>query len=443
MSSTIQDLSGITASPRSPAEADAVFDKITRRLIPLLFACYLLNFVDRANIGFAQLQMKSSLGFSDAVYGLGAAMFFVGYALFEVPSNMLLRRIGARATILRIMVLWGLASASMMFVRTPTQFYVMRLLLGVFEAGFFPGVVLYLTFWYPAARRSRVMALFMTAQVASALITSPVSGWILKNMHGSYGWEGWQWMFLLEGAPTVLLGVVVYLILPNGPHEAKWLGSAERAVVEHALHEDSAGAIAGHSSMGALRDPYVYLLGFGAFIYGCAGYFLAFWTPTIIKELGVADVQMVGVYAVIPNFFGVVSMVLYARHADRHNEQRLHWGLAFLVSATGFLALAWTIANSLPWTIVAMTFAGGALVSSMPVFWALVTRYLRKEQAPAGIAFINTLASISGVSPAVVGAIKTQTGSLDAAIYTLCALFVIASIAVTTGMRKALRDRAC
>lgn len=425
---------------------EAVYARITRRLIPFLFICYLLNFIDRANIGFAQLQMKTSLGFSDAVYGLGAAMFFVGYVLFEVPSNMLLQRIGARLTIMRIMLLWGLASSATLLVTTPTQFYLVRFLLGVFEAGFFPGIVLYLTFWYPPQRRARVLALFCMAQVAAAFITSPVSGWILKNMHGLHGWEGWQWMFFIEGMPTVLLGLLVLWLLPNGPQDARWLSADERELLRQSLQGTASDSEAsgGHGKgalAAVLRDPRIYLLAFGAFVSGCAGYFLAFWTPTIIRELGVADLQMVGLYAVIPNVFALFAMFWYGRRSDRRNEQRLHWTAAFMAASAGFLLLAWAIGNgSLAWTLVAITAGGSALVAATPVFWAMVTRYLERERAAVGIALVNTLASVAGISPAVVGAIKARTGSLDDAIYLLCALFMIAALAMALGMRKALAN---
>ncbi|MBO3273832.1 MFS transporter [Pseudomonas schmalbachii] len=424
----------------SQGQLDAIYGKITRRLVPFLFICYLLNFIDRANIGFAQLQMKTSLGFSDAVYGLGAAMFFIGYVIFEVPSNMLLQRIGARITIMRIMVLWGLASSATLLVSTPTQFYIVRFLLGLFEAGFFPGIILYLTFWYPPARRARVLAFFCTAQVAAAFITSPVSGWILKNMHGLHGWEGWQWMFFIEGMPTVLLGVLVFFLLPNGPRDARWLTPTEQDLVCRAVQEHETPAVHGERGAlaGVLRDPRVYLLAFGAFASGCAGYFLAFWTPTIIRELGVADLQMVGIYAVIPNVFALFAMIWYGRRSDCRGEQRMHWSCAFLAAAAGLLALAWTTGNSLPWTIAAIAVGGSALVAATPVFWAMATRYLDNRRAAVGIAYISTLSSTAGISPAVVGAIKTQTGSLAIAIYLISAMLVVAAIAVALGMRNAL-----
>lgn len=437
-----------SASPISVPEADAsidgredaVFAKVSRRLVPFLFLCYLLSFIDRANIGFAQLQMKSSLGFSDTAYGIGAAMFFVGYALFEVPSNLMLQRIGARATLFRIMVLWGLASAATMLVKTPAQFYVLRFLLGVFEAGFFPGILLYLTYWFPANRRARVIALIMTANVAAGFVTGPVSGWILKSLHGAQGLEGWQWMFLLEGLPTVLVGTLVFVFLPNHPSQAKWLHAEEIALIQRSLAENQKPAQS-HAFWPVLRDARIYLLAFGAFVNGCAGYFLAFWMPTMVRELGVDDPQAIGLYAVIPNAFGIVAMIAYSRHSDRQNEQRLHWGIAFLVAALGFAVLGYVVQLSLAWTLIAITFGGSAMVSSTPIFWAMATRYLPKAKAAAGIAYIGTLSSLAGMSPAVVGLVKTHSGSLTLPIYVLSALFLVASLAVIAGMRGAMEDR--
>ncbi|WP_175837900.1 MFS transporter [Burkholderia anthina] len=416
---------------------DAVYAKVARRLVPFLFVCYLFSFIDRSNIGFAQLQMKSALGFSDAAYGMGATMFFVGYALFEVPSNLLLQRIGARATIFRIMLLWGAASACTMLVRTPAQFYLMRFLLGVFEAGFFPGIVLYLTYWFPTNRRARVIALILMASVASGFVTGPVSGLILESLHLVAGLDGWQWMFLIEGVPTMLVAGFVFLMLPDRPDDAKWLDDDEKALIRHALADGGdthdRGAFAG-----VLRDPRAYLLAFGIFVNGCAGYFLAFWVPTLIRELGVADPRAIGLYTVIPNVFGMTAMLLYGRHSDLHNEQRLHWACAFIVAAFGFLALGRSVQHSLPWTIAAIAFGGSALVSSTPIFWAMATRYFPRTRTAVGIAFINSLASVSGASPALVGLIKARTGSLVPAIDMMAALLLIAAVTVAFGMRHAL-----
>ncbi|PRE66839.1 MFS transporter [Burkholderia multivorans] len=398
-------------------QIDAVYAKVARRLVPFLFVCYLFSFIDRSNVGFAQLQMKSSLGFSDAAYGIGATMFFVGYALFEVPSNLLLQRIGARATLFRIMVLWGAASAATMFVRTPAQFYLLRFLLGVFEAGFFPGIVLYLTYWFPSNRRARVIALILMASVAAGFVTGPVSGVILKSLHEAGGLEGWQWMFVLEGLPTMLAAGFVFVLLPDRPEQAAWLDDAEKALIRDALAE-SGEPREPRSLLRVLSDPRAYLLAFGIFVNGCAGYFLAFWVPTLIRELGVADPRAIGLYTVIPNGFGIVAMLVYGRHSDRRNEQRLHWALAFVVAA--------------------LAFGGSALVSSTPIFWAMATRYFPKGRAAAGIAFVNSLASLSGASPALVGLVKSHTGSLVPAIDAMAVMLVVAALALGYGMRDAL-----
>ena len=207
-------------------------------MIPFLFICYVAAYLDRINIGFAQLQMKADLGFSDAVYGLGAGIFFFGYALFEVPSNLLLVRIGARKTLLRIMVLWGLTSAGMMFVTTPTQLYIARFLLGLFEAGFFPGIILYFTYWYPSGMRAKIIALFMSGMAVAGIVGGPLSGWIMNDMAGINGWAGWQWMFLIEGLPAVALGVMAWFLLEDRPGQAKWLSQREKDVIERTLQQD-------------------------------------------------------------------------------------------------------------------------------------------------------------------------------------------------------------
>jgi MFS family permease len=273
-------------SPSGQSVEDAVFRKITWRVMPMILIAYGFAFLDRINIGYAQLQMKQDLAFSDSVYGLGAGIFFVTYLLFEVPSNLLLEKIGARLTFLRIMVLWGLASAATAFVTAPWQFYGIRLLLGIFEAGFFPGIILYLTYWYPSQRRGRVTGLFLFGMPITGVLGGPLSGTIMNGMEGFGGMHGWQWVFLVEGLPTVLLGLLLYRMLPDKPARAPWLNDAEKALVQSVLDADHRGEVkSGHHGKlaAALTDPKTYVLAFVYFCCACAVYTLTFWLPTMIK----------------------------------------------------------------------------------------------------------------------------------------------------------------
>src|SRR3954462_1588843 len=268
-----------------------VYSKVTWRLVPLLFVCYVLSYLDRINVGFAQLQMKSDLGFSDAVYGLGAGIFFIGYFLFEVPSNLLLEKIGARKTITRIMVIWGLVSACMAFVHAPWAFYILRFLLGAFEAGFFPGVILYFTYWYPSVRRGQVIAIFMSATTIVSVIAGPMCGAILKYFDGFIGLHGWQWLFVVQGLPAIVLGFLVYLLLEDKPAHAAWLSRDEKTLLDDSLQHDvkdveSEPAVT-FGQM--LRDPKVYVLSFVYFLLLGATYTMVFWLPTLIQSWGVKD----------------------------------------------------------------------------------------------------------------------------------------------------------
>lgn len=419
------------------ADRDATYRKITWRLIPLLFLCYVLNYVDRINIGYAQLQMKDALGFSDAVYGLGAGVFFLGYFLLEVPSNLLLQRIGARKTMLRIMVCWGLVSAATMFVKTPVQFYAMRFLLGVFEAGFFPGIVLYLTFWYPAARRARIVALFMTATVVAGIVAGPVSGWILQNMDGVHGLRGWQWMFLLEGLPSCVLGIVVYRFLDDRPLDASWLTDEEKGLVESDMAQAARGSAgARESASGAFTDPKVYLLCFASFAVLCGGYALSFWLPTMIKGLGVGSIQQIGLYSVIPYAIGALAMVWYGRRSDARKERRRHFAVACLLGAIGLFGSTFTT-QSLWASIALLSLASAGIVSALPVFWAASTSYLSPRTAAAGIAIITSVSNLAGVaSPYVLGLIKTATGSLSAGLAAIAGLLVLGALALMMGFKR-------
>src|ERR1700741_168967 len=329
-----------TIDRSQPPHADAVesvYSKVSRRLIPLLLIAYMIAFLDRINIGYAQLQMKQTLPFGDAVYGLGAGIFFLGYFLFEVPSNLLLERIGARKTLLRIMVLWGITAASMMFVSTPTQFYIARFLLGVFEAGFFPGVILYFTYWFPSVRRGQVIAIFMSATTIVSVIAGPLCGATLKYLDGVSGLAGWQWLFIVQGLPAAVLGVIIYLYLQDRPADAQWLTPAEKDLLNHNLTHDTKN-IAGEAEGGVwkmLRDWRVYVLSLVYFLLLGATYTMVFWLPTLIQSWGVKGLLLLGVYAAIPNASCVVGMILIGRSSDKHRERRWHFAICVAIGAIG------------------------------------------------------------------------------------------------------------
>ncbi|NCW85799.1 MAG: MFS transporter, partial [Oxalobacteraceae bacterium] len=327
-----------TSDSSQQAIEEALYRKVAWRLIPLLLACYVVAYLDRVNVGFAKLQMMDQLGFSDTIYGLGAGMFFIGYFLFEVPSNIILHKMGARVWIGRIMISWGLISAAMMFVTTPTMFYVMRFLLGVAEAGFFPGIILYLTYWYPADRRARITAMFMTGIAIAGVIGGPVSGIIMKYTNGIYGWQGWQWMFLLEGLPSVALGLVVIMMLDDRISEARWLTEEERALLAHNIAKDEAHK-EDESFLRIISSGKVWLCAAIYFSYVMGVYGVSFFLPTIIKSMGHTDVVEIGLISSIPYSVSVVVMLLVARSADRTGERRWHVAIPGMLGAVG-LALS-------------------------------------------------------------------------------------------------------
>jgi D-galactonate transporter len=428
----------------APDEQARVYRRVNLRLIPFLFICYVAAYLDRINIGFAQLQMKADLGFSDAVYGLGAGIFFFGYALFEVPSNLLLVRIGARKTLLRIMVLWGLTSAGMMFVRTPTQLYVARFLLGLFEAGFFPGIILYFTYWYPSHMRARIIAMFMSGIAVAGIVGGPLSGWIMNDMAGINGWAGWQWMFLIEGIPAIFLGVMAWLVLDDRPGQARWLSASEKRTIEQTLQQDQRDlGPAPHASLRqALRDPRIYILAFSYFTFIAGTYVITFWLPTIIKSFGIADPLRIGLLTAIPYLIGAIGMVLLSRHSDRSRERRWHAAGAAFLGGAGLVAAS-LLSGHLILALVALSFATVGILATMPLFWAMPTAYLSGPASAGGIALINSLGLIGGfVSPFVIGWFKTATGSVNYGLYFVTALMVLGGIALLAGVpAKALREK--
>lgn len=409
---------------------EAIYRKVTRRLIPLLFLCYVLNYLDRINIGYAQLQMRADLNFSDAVYGFGAGMFYIGYFIVEVPSNLLLQKIGARKTLLRIMVCWGLLSAGTLFVQTSTQFYLIRFLLGVFEAGFFPGVMLYLTYWYPQERRGRIVALFMTAAVVAGIVAGPLSGWILQHLNGFYGLRGWQWLYLIEGLPCALVGVVVYLLLDDQPDDATWLDAGERGLINMALKTAAGDSPPAKGQVtAALKDRKIYLFSALYFAINFASYALSFWLPSMIRDLGVQGAQQIGLYSLIPYTFGAVVMVWYARRSDQRQERHWHFATATFCAAAGLVLSTWT-ASQLWASLALLAITTAGIVGAYPVFWAAATAQLgRGTSATVGIAIITSLGSLAGiVSPAAIGLIKTSTGSFEVGLYTVAAVMALGGV---------------
>ncbi len=409
----------------SARDADAaVYSKVTWRLVPFLFLCYVVAYLDRVNVGFAKLQMLSDLKFSETAYGLGAGIFFIGYFIFEIPSNLILHRTGARRWIARIMITWGVLSACTMFVKTEWQFYILRFFLGAFEAGFFPGIILYLTFWFPAHLRARIVALFMTAIAASGVIGGPLSGWIMTALAGVNGWTGWQWLFLIEGVPSILMGVAVLLYLDDSIRAAKWLSEREKSLLEANIKADQAAQ--SKMTVGeTLRNPRVWLLSALYFCFIMGLYGVSFWLPQLIKGLGVSSLMAVGMLSAIPYGAAAVCMVLIARSSDRNGERRKHLMAPALVGCAGLIASG--LLGAQPFIgMVALTVATVGILSVLPVFWTLPTAFLGGAAAAAGIALINCIGNLAGfLSPYMVGAVKDATGSTTMAVYVLAASMLL------------------
>jgi D-galactonate transporter len=429
MSSTTTAAAAQPYRGRLDSTSDAVYRKVGWRLIPLLFLCYIVAYLDRVNVGFAKLQMQGDLQFSEAVYGLGAGIFFIGYFLFEVPSNVVLHRVGARRWIARIMVTWGVLSAATMFVNSPVSFYVIRFLLGAAEAGFFPGIILYLTYWYPAARRGKATSLFLAAIPFAGILGGPLSGWILQGLGGVNGWAGWQWLFLLQGLPTVALGLVVWRCLDDRVKDAKWLTPAERELIARDIAAENTGK-AEPRILTVLGNARVWLLALVYFAYTSGLYGISFWLPSIIKAIGVKSALDIGLLSAIPWSFGVVAMYLMARSADRRLEYRWHSALAAVVGAVG-LVLSVAFHGNATLAMAGLTLATMGIMSTLPVFWGLPTAFLGGAAAAAGIALINSFGNLSGFSaPFLIGLIKDATQSTDAGLHMLAAILVVGAVLV-------------
>lgn len=423
-----------------PDKEAKAYSKVIWRIMPLLFLCFIVAYLDRVNVGFAKLQMSADLNFSETIYGLGAGMFFIGYFFFEVPSNLILYRVGARKWIARIMISWGVISASMMFVTTPTSFYVMRFLLGVAEAGFTPGVLLYLTCWFPAHRRGRAITMFMAGIPISGIIGSPLSGWIMQAFNGANGWSGWQWLFLLEGAPTILVGLLVWNFLDNSIDEAKWLDAEEKRILQKNIRDD-VGEKCSHSFKTALCDPRVWALSLIYFCVLMGLYGVSFWLPTLIKATGVERPLDIGLLSAIPYIFSIIAMSLVNRSSDKFKERRWHFAVPAVVGGTGLIVSA-LFAQAPAYSIIALTVGCAGIMTITPLFWTLPTAFLGGTAAAGGIALINSLGNLSGfVSSYLIGFLRDLTHATNAGMYMLGGFLFLGAVLVIAVVPARLVNR--
>ncbi len=412
--------------------------KATRRLVPFLLLLYVVAWLDRVNVGFAGLQMNRDLGFDSAVYGFGAGVFFLTYALCEVPSNLVLHRVGARRWIARIMVTWGILSIAMLLVRGRTSFYVLRCLLGAAEAGFFPGIIYYLGNWFPRAERAKAMAGFTAAIPLSSVIGGPLSGALLK-LNGTFHLAGWQWLFLVEGIPAVILGAVVWRYLPDEPREARWLDANEREWLSNEIARERSGVTQrqNHSLAAALSDPIVWLLGVTYFLGSICSYGLTLWMPEILKGLSGLSNAFVGLISAFPYLVATVATILVGRHSDRTGERVRHVAISCFVGAFGFAIAAFLRS---PWLgFAALTVAATGTFSRNGPFWALPTAFLSGRGAAGGIAFINTIGALGGFAgPYVIGVVKKATGYFTGGLLFLASALLAAGILILA-LRRSLR----
>jgi ACS family tartrate transporter-like MFS transporter len=408
--------------------------RVSRRLLPFLFALYVFAYLDRVNVGYAALFIRRELGFSDTVYGTGAGLFFLSYALFEVPSNLVLLRLGPRRWIGILMVVWGVISASMPLVRTPSEFYLLRFLLGAAEAGFFPGIILYLTYWFPRKQRARAVALFMAATAIAGVIGAPLSNLLLR-LDGVAGVAGWKWLFVGEGVPSVLLGSLAFLWLTGSPEEATWLAHDERIWLTETLTTEREGISAPHSVhlRDVWRNAVLWQLGFIYFAISVGLYSLSLWLPVVLKQLSHASDLRVILLTAVPYLLAAIAMVLIARSSDQKQERRWHLVASLVGAAAGF-GLSVTLQSS--WMAMAALFlAAAGIWGCFGPFWALPTAMLRGTAAAGGIAIINSVGALGGFcGPYLMGRVSDATHSFHAALAVAAGLLLVAG-AITLRLR--------
>ena len=425
-------ISDIAVAPGIAAEdapiAARAYRKALWRLLPFLMLCYAASYMDRVNIGFAKLQMQQELGFSETVFGLGSGIFFLGYFLFEVPSNILMHKVGARVWIARIMITWGLLSGAFIWVKSVPAFYGLRFVLGLAEAGFYPGVILYLTYWFPSRWRGRATAVLMSAIPLSSIVGNPLSGWVMDAMNGLQGVAGWKWMFIVEAAPAVLVGIAVLFYLDNSIAGARWLDPDEKRVLETAIAQDRSSQVSGvHGVAQAFRDPRVWFMCLIYFCFVLGQYGLNFWMPTLIRTAGVKGATAIGVVSAIPYVVTLVMMNVLGHSADKRRERRWHLVIPALIGAAGFV-IAPTAPN-VGIAIAALSLAAAGAITCAPLFWSLPTAFLSGAGAAAGIAVINSVGNLAGfVAPYLIGWAKDATGSAAVGMYAIAGGLVVGAL---------------
>ncbi len=423
------------AVPVAPADGAAVVSRVIRRIIPFIFCCYVVAYVDRVNIGFAARDLQRDLGLSDTAYGIGAGLFFFGYFLFEIPSNLMLQRMGARLWIARIMIVWGLVSMATLFISDQWTFYASRVLLGLAEAGFFPGVILYLTYWIPAAYRARAGALFMMAIPISVVIGSPISESLLK-LHGTLGLKGWQWLFVGEGLPAVILGIATLWFLTDKPEHATWLSAPEREwlIAEMDQERREKAERLSHAeahSLASMMTGKVWLLCTIYFLQSLVTYGLFLWVPTILRDVSGYTGFALSAITMVPFLAALVGMILIGRHSDRTGERKWHAAACALTAAVGITLAAFSQHSTLLIVLAFMLSQVGQR-SILSVFWAIPPMFLGGTGAAASIALINSIGNLGGaVGPTVVGWLRTGRQSYTAGLLVLAAALIIQALLIS------------
>jgi MFS family permease len=423
----------------APSEAHIVA-KVAWRIMPLIMICYLFAFFDRINISFAKFALQSSLSLSDTAYGLGAGLFSLGYVLFEVPSNMMLYKVGARRWIARIMISWGIATALMALVQNEWQFYLLRFVIGAMEAGFAPGVLYFLTLWFPVAYRGRITSMLFLASAFSGLVGAPAAGLVLAHLDGVLGMPGWHWLFLVGGVPCVGLGLMVFALLKDRIEDAGWLTRDEQVLLASRIAEQNRHA-GGHSLLGALKTPGFLTLGLVYFLIQISSYGLNFWAPHLIRTSGITSATTIGLLTAVPYLCGAITMVAVGRLSDASGERRKFVVGLMVLAAVGFV-FAGVFDHYTSMLIVALAIMGAGVIASIPAFWALPPKLVTGAGAAGGIALINTLGQLGGiVSPVVVGRIKDVTGSTTPALYLIAALSLVCAAILMFALPKRLCER--